>query len=183
MIRSLALSFGAAAILLAAAASGAGESFPAVHNEPIIIRVLSGKTGQPLAHARLLLVAGYDRRDLQLRMWREEALTGLDGRARLPEALANLPLLQIRLAGRHLCQADSRAAAYSVERIRRDGLSTADSCGYATVEDAPGIFIVYAKGRGHSQDAVLVRLPPGLGDRRTDELTPSIRLPRAGSLR
>jgi hypothetical protein len=148
MIRSLALSFGAGIILLAAPASGASETFPAVHNEPITIRVLSGKTGQPLAHVRLLLVAGYDRRDLQLRMWHEEALTGLDGEARLPDALANLPFLQIRLVKRRLCQADSHAATYNVERIRRDGVSTPDHCGLVTVEDAPGIFIVYAKGRG-----------------------------------
>jgi len=148
MIRSLALTFGVLLVLPAAQASDAVEIFPVVHNEPITIRVLSGKTGQPLIHARMLLVAGYDRRDLQLKMWHGEALTGVDGMARLPDALANLPLLQIRLARRHLCQADSRAATYSVERIRRDGLSTPDRCGYAAVEDAPGIFIVYAKGRG-----------------------------------
>jgi len=148
MIRSLAVLFGAGLAALAACASDAVETFPAVHNEPITIRVLSGKTGQPLVHARLLLVGGYDRRDLQLKMWHEEALTGLDGGARLPDALANLPFLQIRAARRHLCQADSSAATYSVERIRRDGLSTPDRCGFATVEDAPGIFIVYAKGRG-----------------------------------
>ncbi|MGD0787323.1 MAG: hypothetical protein ABR898_05010 [Terracidiphilus sp.] len=134
--------------LLAVPASGAGETFPVVHSEPIAIRVVSGKTGQPMVHARLLLAAGYDRRDLQLKMWHEEAVTGLDGKARLPDALANLPLLQIRLARKHLCQADSHAATYSIERIRRDGLSTPDRCGYATVEDAPGIFVVYAKGRG-----------------------------------
>jgi len=148
MIRSIALSFGAGMLLLAASVSDADEIFPVVHNEPITIRVLSGKTGQPLAHARLLLVAGYDRRDLQLKMWHGEALTGLDGMARLPDALANLPFLQIVVAKKHLCQADSGAATYSVERIRRDGLSTPDRCGYATVEDAPGTFIVYAKGRG-----------------------------------
>jgi len=146
MIRSFALSCGL--VLLAAAASGAGETFLAVHNEPITIRVLSGKTGLPLIHARLLLVAGYDRRDLRLRMWRGEAFTGLDGNARLPDALANLPFLQIRLARKHLCQADSSAATYSVERIRRDGLSTPDRCGFAAVEDAPGVFIVFAKGKG-----------------------------------
>jgi len=146
MIRSFALSCGL--VLLAATASGAGETFLAVHNEPITIRVLSGKTGLPLIHARLLLVAGYDRRDLRLRMWRGEAFTGLDGNARLPDALANLPFLQIRLARKHLCQADSSAATYSVERIRRDGLSTPDRCGFAAVEDAPGVFIVFAKGKG-----------------------------------
>ncbi|MGD0902173.1 MAG: hypothetical protein ABR924_04440 [Terracidiphilus sp.] len=148
MIRSFALTFGVLLALPAAQASGAVEVFPVVHNEPITIRVLSGKTGLPLIHARLLLVAGYDRRDLRLRMWRGEAFTGLDGNARLPDALANLPFLQIRLARKHLCQADSSAATYSVERIRRDGLSTPDRCGFAAVEDAPGIFIVYAKGKG-----------------------------------
>jgi hypothetical protein len=162
MIRSVALLFVAGLVALAAQASGADETFPVVHNEPITIRVLSGKTGRPLAHARLLLAAGYDWRDLQLGMWHEEALTDGNGKARLPDTLANLPFLRIRLARRHLCQADSRAATYSVERIRRDGLSTPDRCGYAAVEDAPGIFIVYAKGRSAAKKRLSSASRPAL---------------------
>jgi hypothetical protein len=104
MIRSLALSFGAGLAILAAQVSGADETFPVVHNEPITIRILSGKTAQPLAYAHLILVAGYDQRDLQLQMWHEEALTDDHGNARLPGALANLPLLRVWVAKKQLCQ-------------------------------------------------------------------------------
>jgi hypothetical protein len=145
MQRFLALSFGAGLALLAVQPCAAVETFPVIHNEPIAIRILSGKNGQPLAHVRLLLVAGYDRRDLQLQMWHEEVLTDGRGIARLPDALANLPFLKIRVLKRRLCHPDSHAAAFSVERIRRDGISTPDRCGSVSGQDSPGLLTVFAK--------------------------------------
>ncbi len=140
-------SFAAALVLLAATAGGADETFPVVHNEPITVRVLSGKSGQPLAHAHLTLTAGYSQRDLQLAMWHEDALTDDQGKARLPSELANLPYLEIKVAKKHLCMAGPSTAAFSVERIRRDGLSAANRCGTVTVENAPGVFTVFVKGK------------------------------------
>jgi hypothetical protein len=104
MIRLLAPPFGAGLILLAAQINGANEVFPVVHNEPITIRVLSGRDGHPVARAHVTLVAGYNQRDMDLRMRRGEALTDEHGTARLPNALANFPLLQVYIAKKHLCQ-------------------------------------------------------------------------------
>jgi hypothetical protein len=145
MIRLLAKQFGAGLFLLAAQICGAEESFPVVHNEPITIRVLSGRDGHPLAQVRMTLAAGYNQRDIDLRLRQEEALTDKHGNARLPNALANFPLLVVSVAKQHLCQADRHGAAFSVERIRRDGLSAPNGCGTATVEDAPGMFTVWVK--------------------------------------
>jgi len=154
--RPLALSL-AAGLALAAASlsgatqsvqtSGADESFPVVHNEPITIRILSGKSGQPLAHLHLLLIGGYDQRDLHGQIFREEALTDALGEARLDGQLANLPWLQVWVNKKPLCQADPRQASFSVERIRRDGLSSPNRCGTAVVEDAPGLFTIFVQSK------------------------------------
>jgi len=142
--RSFALSFGAGLLLLAASVGGAQETFPVVHNEPITIRILDGKDGHPLVHTHLSLVGGYNQSDLHLEMWHQETITDDKGNARVSNALANLPLLKIAVAKSHLCQSDSHTA-FSVEQIRRDGFSTANVCGIATVVDAPGVFTVFVK--------------------------------------
>lgn len=145
MISILAQPLAAGLIFLAAQINGANEVLPVDHNEPITIRVLSGRNGLPLAQAHIVLTAGYNQRDIDLRMRREEALTDEHGTARLPNALSNFPLLHISVAKQHLCHSGGRGAIFSIERIRRDGLSAPNRCGTAMVQDAPGIFTVWVK--------------------------------------
>jgi len=146
MIRPLALSLAAGMALLTATLNGTAESFPVVHNEPITVRILGGKDGQPFAHMHLILLGGYDHSDLHDQLYRAEVLTDARGQARLPWQLANLPWLQVWVAKKPLCQAKPRGDSFSVELIRRDGLSAPNRCGTATVEDAPGVFTVFVKG-------------------------------------
>jgi len=132
-------------VLLATAVCEASESFPVAHNEAIAVRVLDGKDGKPQAHAHVVLQAGYDRRDLGVGLWHEEALTDGEGMVRLSNALINLPLLRVGVLKRHSCQTDAGQAAFSVDRIRRDGLSAANRCGAAVVPVAPGVITVFVK--------------------------------------
>jgi hypothetical protein len=124
----------------------ADEIFPVVHNDTITVRVLNGKYGVPITHAHLTLAGGYDARDIGLRFWQEELLTDKNGEMRLPNGLANLPFLQILVAGHKLCQAHPKASMFSVDRMRRDGLSAPNRCGTFAVEDAPGVFTVFVNG-------------------------------------
>ena len=144
-ISSLAFCLASTTLLLGSQVRGADEVFPVVHGQPITIRILNGKDGHPLAHARLSLVAGYNQRDLHIEMWRQALLTDDRGNARLPDALANLPFLQVAVTKTPVCQAHSGSAIFSVDLIRRDGLSTANRCGTAIVENTPGIFTVFVK--------------------------------------
>ncbi|MGD0802377.1 MAG: hypothetical protein ABR906_13785 [Terracidiphilus sp.] len=146
MVRPLALSLAAGLALASAALSRADETFPVVHREPITVRILSGENGQPLAHLHLILLGGYDQHDLRRQLYREERLTDAHGQTRLSNQLANLPWLQVWVNKKPLCQANPRAASFSVELIRRDGLSAPNRCGIATVVDAPGVFTVFVKG-------------------------------------
>jgi len=143
MIRFLPLSFAAPLLLFSASVCADCESFPVVHNDPITVRILGGEDAHPLAHLHLILTGGYQERDIRLEMWREEILTDSNGNARLPPGLANLPLLQVRVAKKHLCM-DAHQAAFSIDRIRRDGLSSPNHCGIATVLDVPGVLNVFA---------------------------------------
>jgi hypothetical protein len=160
MHRWLAFNFGMGLALAAAAASGTAETgsytnetFPVIHNEPIAVRVLNGKDGTPLAHVHLNMFAGYDEADIKRQVWHEETLTDEHGQALLSNQLNNLPFLQVWAAKARSCQANPRASRFSVERIRRDGLSTPNRCGIAQVKDAPGVFTVYVMGKAADHPA------------------------------
>ena len=132
-------------MLLATTACSASESFPVVHTEAIALRVLDGKDGKPQPYAHIVLVAGYNKSDLGVGLWREEALTDSEGMVRLSNTLKNLPFLRVEALKRHSCQIDADQAAFSVDLIRRDGLSAANRCGTAVSADVPGVFTVFVK--------------------------------------
>ena len=70
--RTLSLALGVGALLLPASVGRAQQnSLPAVHPEPITIRILDGKGGAPLAHVHLQVAAGYDDRDLRPTRFRQ----------------------------------------------------------------------------------------------------------------
>ena len=59
--------------------------------------------------------------------------------------ISNLPLLQVWISSAALCQGKPRNEAFSVDRVRRDGLSTPNHCGFVTSVDEPGTFTVFVK--------------------------------------
>jgi hypothetical protein len=148
MIRPIALSLAAGIVLFSAAAYGDVETVPVVHSEPITVRVLGSKDGRPLTRLHLVLIGGYDRNDMHDQLFRRDVLTDTQGRVRLPNQLANLPWLQVWVNKKTLCQSNPRKTSFSVELIRREGLSTPNRCGLATVEDSPGVFTVFVKDKG-----------------------------------
>jgi hypothetical protein len=124
------------------------ESFPVEHREPLTVRVLNGKNGQPLARARLTLSAGYTEKDIGQRLWRDEVVTDAGGEARVPRVLSNLPFLRVKVKQAKLCQG---TATYTVERIRGEGLNAPNHCGFVTVAEAPGVLVVFARGNGEPE--------------------------------
>lgn len=131
----------------APAIHSAVEVFPVAHTEPITVQVLGAKDGQPMPHLHLTLLAGYDLSDVHDRIWREETITDDQGRALLSNNLTNLPYVQVWVTKKHLCLGSLKNSHFSIELIRRDGLSTPNRCGTATVTDAPGILTVFVKAR------------------------------------
>lgn len=159
MNRFLTLSFGASLLLQLIPACAADEVFPEVHNQPIAVRVADGNSGKPLPNQHVLLIAGYNRRDLDLAQWHEEAVTDGEGQVRLSNTLRNLPLLRVEVLQRHSCEPGSDQSAFSMERIRLEGLSGVDRCGTIRVEEALGVLTVFVKGKKGDVFGVTV-LPP-----------------------
>jgi hypothetical protein len=161
MLKPIAFVLAAVLALLAAPAKADNETFPVTHNEPITVRILNGKSGQPLAHIHLILIGGYDQGEIADHLWQEEMLTDEQGRVRLSAQLANLPRIQVELLNGKLCQVKPESVSFSVERIRRDGLSAPNRCGIATVQDAPGIFTVFVKNKVKGKGTKTAPLTPG----------------------
>lgn len=133
-----------------------GEIFAVNHRDAITVRILNGRNGKPLGHLHLILIGGYDEQDLRDQFYREEVISDAHGQVRLSRQLENLPWLQVWVQKEKLCQAKPRAASFSVDLIRSDGLSTPNHCGLATVEDSPGVFTVYVKGKRPHPPTVVV---------------------------
>lgn len=138
----------AGAWLLATLGGGwACASEPVVHHEPITVRVLDGRGGVPLARVHLMLIAGYDERDLHQGLWQEEAVTNGAGFARVPDSLVNFPYLQVVVARHRMCIGDVSQSRFSMERIRFAGLNSPNRCGVLTVENLSGVFVIFAKAK------------------------------------
>jgi hypothetical protein len=130
------------------------ESFPVDHKEPITIRVLDGKDGQPIANLRLILLAGYTESDIAHRFWHEEAVTNAFGETRLPRPLVNFPFLQAVTVRAKLCQATAHGELYKIGRIRSEGWSAPDHCGFIHAADESGVLTLFAR-QGGKPDAAL----------------------------
>ncbi|MGB9078558.1 MAG: hypothetical protein WCC26_17100 [Terracidiphilus sp.] len=126
-----------------------GEVIPFDHREPIQIRVLDGKSGQPIPHVRLIFTAGYTDGDLRRRLWREESATDLRGQAQLPRPLANFPFLRITLHGAGQCPGQGETP-YNVARIRSEGMSAPNRCGFIGTEEAAGTLTLFARSSNSS---------------------------------
>jgi hypothetical protein len=135
------------------------ESFPVDHEEPITIRVLNGKDGQPIANLRLVLLAGYSESDIAHRFWHEEAVTDAFGETRLPRPLVNFPFLQAVTVRASLCQTTPRGEFYKIGRIRSEGWSAPDHCGFVHAGHEPGVLTLFVR-QGGTPDAHAA--PPSL---------------------
>jgi len=145
----------AGAWLLAIVGSGAARANePVVHHEPITVRVLDGRGGVPLARVHLMLIAGYDERDLHQGLWQEETVTNGAGFARVPDSLVNFPYLQVVVARHRMCIGDVTESRFSMERIRFAGLNSPNRCGVLTVENLSGVFVIFAKAKGSDRRPV-----------------------------
>jgi hypothetical protein len=165
MVRFFAAS--AALALAFAAAFGFGEVLPVDHREPITVRVLSGRSGLPLAHMRLVLVAGYDERDLARGLWLEEAATNADGEALVPRSLVNFPFLLVSLKKAKPC---SSRIVFNMGRIRNDGFNAPNHCGTKTQAELRGTLTIFAReDAAPPSDAPAARRPVPSGLENTEQ--------------
>jgi hypothetical protein len=132
--------------------SHAQESFPEIHNQPIVIHFLDAGDASPQVHLHVILVAGYSQDDLRRSLWWEERTTDSRGDLQLPQAMINLPWVQVFVAQGKRCSRRQAAQTLSVERIRSDGMSSRNVCGLAAAKDKPGELNFFVQTPGPSAD-------------------------------
>lgn len=135
----------AALLLLFSESNGAQEREHGPGDSSITVRFLDGQTGKPLQNLHVVFEAGYDGDGIRSGFWQEEALSNARGETTLPRILSALPWLQVSVLKHHVCQAGGDASSFSVERMRRDGLSAPNRCGTITAVETPGVFTVFVK--------------------------------------
>lgn len=162
MTRRVFFVLGMGLALPAAAQMASIEAFPVDHKEPITIRVLNGKSGQPMPNVRLVLLAGYQESDIRDEIWSGEVMTNEDGQVLLPRPLMNLAFLEASLVRVKLCQHSAHGELYAIERIRRDGWNAPNRCGVVSIANAPGVLTLFARPHGPSKKnaALLAKTAP-----------------------
>jgi hypothetical protein len=129
-------------VLVGGALFGLGEVIPVDHREPMTVRVLDGRTGLPLAHLRLVLVAGYDEHDLARRLWLDEVATDASGEVPVPRSLVNFPYMVVSLKKAKPC---SFHIVFNMGRIRNLGLDAPNRCGTGLHAEGPGVLTIFAR--------------------------------------
>jgi len=143
MNRNPTIWIGAVIALLGGAVCGADEVFPVLHGDPIAVRVLDGKDGNPQARTRVVLTAGYDRRDLKLAQWREELLTFECAAESAVAAGGSAESAWMRARSRECgseCGADSGKRSERCEPVRHGCGRECTGCAHGFCEGDEGCF-------------------------------------------
>ena len=111
----------------------------------IVVQVVDGRSGRPLADQHLLIFAGESPDAVRLQKNHFELVTDKDGLANLPIASSDVQWIQVWPDWRILCQKTPNGEAFSVAEILSTGLSTPNTCGSARQELRPGHFVVFAR--------------------------------------
>lgn len=163
--------FAATLVLTVAAACRADETVPVNHKDTITVHLLDGESGKALVHAHVILLGGYDQGDIVHHIWQQEGVTDEQGNLHLTNQMENLPFLQVQVEGRRLCLSDAGKVSFSVELVRRDGVSAPNRCGIVTEKDAAGVLNVFVKSKKSDKNSLGPRMPSETGQSATESPT------------
>jgi hypothetical protein len=111
----------------------------------IVVQVVDGRNGKPLANQHLLVFAGESPEGVRLQKEHFQLVTDNDGLADLPIASGTVQWIQVWPDWHILCQKTPNREAFSVTEILSTGLSTPNACGSVRQELRPGHFVVFAR--------------------------------------
>jgi hypothetical protein len=131
-------------MLLAAVLLLAANVHISAKDESITIRVINGKTGKPIPHARLIVFQGRSSEDVRLQKNVVDAETDGNGVASVvvPPSLTRI---QVWVDWNHLCQKSPNLNSYGVIDIQTNGANTPNDCGAIKREAVPGELVVFAR--------------------------------------
>jgi hypothetical protein len=111
----------------------------------IVVQVLDGKNGKPIANNHLLIFTGVSVEDVRAHKNHIEARTDAMGTALLSVDVRSTSRIQVWVDWHVLCQEPLDSKTYSVEEILKGGLNTSNSCGSIEQPLSPKRLVVFAR--------------------------------------
>ncbi len=108
------------------------------------VRVLNGKSGIAVSHARIIIFGGLSQEDVRLHSTEYDGQTDKAGLAVI-NLQDRTKFVQVWVDGYILCQDRPNFKSYGMTKISAGGVSAPNTCGKLTVDNSPGIFVVYAR--------------------------------------
>jgi hypothetical protein len=131
--------FSFVALFLAAVGSGTTK------DTSVVLCLLDGKNGKSIGNEHLLVFYGTTAEDVHAEKNHRDLRTDINGKSVLTLDDSSILLIQVFSDGHILCQQKSNTDSYSVEQIKRTGLSTQNTCGPVHRENTPDQFVIYAR--------------------------------------
>ena len=132
--------FGVVAVMVVAGLAGS-----AAQDNGIVIQVLDGKNGKPIANEHLVIFTAASAEEIKQHKNHLEARTDAKGIATLALDTRASSQIQVWVDWHVLCQEGPNSNSYSVEDILKGGLTTPNNCGTVEQPVAPNHFVVFAR--------------------------------------
>jgi hypothetical protein len=111
----------------------------------IVVHVINGKNGTPLAHAHVLIFGGSSAEDIRHNGKPYSLQTDANGLAVLTLS-PTVSQLKVFVDWHTVCRKESpNLVSYSVAGIKAQGINTPNNCGSASRSSAPGHFFVFVR--------------------------------------
>jgi hypothetical protein len=120
-------------------------AFATAQDSHIIVQVVDGRNGRPLANQHLLVFAGESPQSVRQHKKQFELVTDKEGRADLMVVPRDIQWIQVWVDWHVLCQSEPNSKSFSVAEILSTGLSTPNTCGKVAQEAGVGHLIVFAR--------------------------------------
>ena len=112
----------------------------------VLIRVINGKTGKPIANERLVFFGGKSPEEAAHKVQKlNDATAGADGVVAYRIDPNATGWIQVFTDGLTPCFANPNSRSFSVDKIIKTGESTLNDCGKAVAQNSPGTFVVFAR--------------------------------------
>ena len=123
-----------------------GALATASSDNAIVIDVVDGKSGNPIPNEHILVFQGATTEDVRAQKNPSKELkTDANGAALLAVDDPSILRIQVWVDWHVLCQEKPNEQSYSVENIRKVGLSSPNNCGSVVRENIPSHLIVFSR--------------------------------------
>jgi hypothetical protein len=111
----------------------------------IVIQVVDGRNGKPIPREHVLVFQGATAEDIRALNSHADLQTDANGVALLTIEDPSISLILVSVDWHIVCEEKPNTKTYSIEEIKRTGLSTQNKCGLLVRKNEPDHFVVFAR--------------------------------------